>query len=97
METEHNLVRKRIAATAAGFLFIAAPTVVKADTQSHWQPCPATDTVPICDLASAANRSRSDGVAVRARPAQAKVSDGTDILDIDCESWLRGPIARCAW
>jgi hypothetical protein len=96
METKHHIVRKRIAA-AAGFLFIAAPTVVNADTPTHRELCPAADTVPMCDLPSVANRSRFEGVAVSERPAQVKVSDGTDILDIDCTLWLRGPIALCGW
>ena len=97
METQHNLIRKGLAAAAAGLVSIAAPTVVNADTPSHWQPCPSADTVPLCHLASAANWSRADREAVRALPAQANVSDGIDlVLDVHCESRFRGP-AFCAW
>jgi hypothetical protein len=43
---------------------------------SHlWQdPCPAVDTVPICDIAGSLDRSGSDGSKVAIRPAPAEAN-----------------------
>jgi hypothetical protein len=96
MKTTHNLVRIHIAAVAAGFLSIAAPTVVSADSRTHWQRCPAIDTVPLCDLVAGQNRSRVDRAPVSARTAPSTANDGGDTFEVHCESRLRGP-ALCAW
>jgi hypothetical protein len=98
MNTDHNAVLRRITtAAAAGVLLIAAPTVADAHAPAHWHPCPAADAVTICDLAYPANPTDTDPAAARARPAQADITNNTDLRYNDCDWSPWGPITPCPW
>jgi hypothetical protein len=57
--------------TDAAPVVSAMSSAVGADSPQRWDPCPAADTVPVCEIVRTPGRSGSDGSEVAVRPAPA--------------------------
>jgi hypothetical protein len=68
MNTNHHIISTAVSAIAAASAIIATPTALGAQTPGRWEPCPAIDTEPICDIVRLRNQPDSDGTAVTNRP-----------------------------
>jgi hypothetical protein len=96
MNSRH-LTHFGIAAIIGAAVLAITPATSSATSPQSWNVCPATDTEPVCDLAT---RAASNGAGSRPATAphddEAADTERIDIPDYNCDEWRNLVIAVTA-